>query len=129
LFNRQNIKENATDGKRLTHALQARYNGINIFFEVILMAQTMVNFRIDEDIKKGMERACKDMGLSITAAFTIFATKVSREQKIPFEVSVDPFYSEENMARLKRAIADADAGRNMAVHELITVDDDEVEDA
>ena len=84
----------------------------------------MVNFRIDEDIKRGMEKACKEMGLSMTAAFTIFATKVSREQRIPFEVAADPFYSEENMARLRRAIADADAGRNMTEHELIEVDDE-----
>lgn len=45
------------------------------------MAQTMVNFRMDEDLKKGMEQACKEMGLSMTTAFTMFATKVSREKK------------------------------------------------
>lgn len=55
------------------------------------MAQTMVNFRMDEDLKKGMEQACKEMGLSMTTAFTMFAAKVSREKRIPFEVSVDPF--------------------------------------
>ena len=32
-----------------------------------------------------------------TTAFTIFAKKVSREKRIPFDVSVDPFYSESNM--------------------------------
>lgn len=45
------------------------------------MAQTMVNFRMDEDLKKGMEQACKEMGLSMTTAFTMFATKVSREKE------------------------------------------------
>ena len=90
------------------------------------MAQTMVNFRMDEDLKKNMEQTCKDMGLSMTAAFIIYANKVTREKRIPFEVAVepDPFYSEANMARLKAAIADADAGRNMVEHELIEVDDD-----
>ncbi len=43
------------------------------------MAQTMVNFRMDEELKKSMEQTCKEMGLTMTAAFTIFATKVSRE--------------------------------------------------
>ena len=43
--------------------------------EVTFMAQTMVNFRMDEDLKKGMEQACKEMGLSMTTAFTMFATK------------------------------------------------------
>ena len=35
----------------------------------------------------------------------MFATKVAREKRIPFEVAVDPFYSEQNMARLKNSIA------------------------
>ena len=66
------------------------------------MAQTMVNFRMDEKLKEKMEKTCKDMGLSVTAAYTMFATKVTREQRIPFEVNVDPFFSEENMERLRR---------------------------
>ena len=88
------------------------------------MAQTMVNFRMDEELKKGMESACKDMGISMATAFTIFATKVSKEKRMPFEIAVDPFYSEENQARLRAAIADARAGRNMTEREMIEVDDD-----
>jgi len=81
---------------------------------------------MDEDLKKGMEQACRDMGMSLTTAFTIFATKVSKERRIPFEITADPdpFYSETNMNRLRLAIADANAGRNMTEHELIEVDDD-----
>ena len=36
-------------------------------------------------------------GLSMSAAFTVFAKKVGREKRIPFEVSVDPFYSDSNI--------------------------------
>ena len=61
------------------------------------MAQTMVNFRMDEKLKEKMEKTCKDMGLSVTAAYTMFATKVTREQRIPFEVTADPFFSEEEI--------------------------------
>lgn len=78
------------------------------------MAQTVnVNFRLDEDVKKSMEQACADMGLSMSAAFTIFAKKVGREKRIPFEVSVDPFYSESNMAHLRRGIAALNAGQGV----------------
>lgn len=84
-----------------------------------MMAQVMVNFRMDEDLKKSMEQTCKDMGLTLTAAFTMFATKVTREQRIPFEIVADPFYSRVNIERLERAAADANAGRNMSEHELI----------
>ena len=90
------------------------------------MAQAMVNFRMDEELKKNMEKTCKDMGLSMTTAFTIFANKVTKEKRIPFEVAVkpDPFYSDVNMNRLRIAIADAKEGVNMTEHELIEVDDD-----
>ena len=47
------------------------------------MAQTVnVNFKLDSDVKKSMEQACSDMGLSMSAAFTIFAKKVGRERRI-----------------------------------------------
>ena len=54
------------------------------------MAQVLVNFRIDEEIKKDMEQACREMGLSMSTAFTLFAKKVGREKRIPFEISVEP---------------------------------------
>lgn len=89
------------------------------------MAQTMVNFRMDEDLKKSMEQVCKEMGMSVTTAFTIFATKVSREKRIPFEVAVDPFYSEANIARLKKAVEAVESGKaKLTEHELVEVDDD-----
>ncbi len=50
--------------------------------------------------------------------------KVGREKRIPFEVSVDPFYSESNMAHLRRGIAALNNGKGMA-HEPIDVDVDE----
>lgn len=70
------------------------------------MAQAMVNFRMDEKLKEQMERTCKEMGLTVTAAYTMFATKVTREQRIPFEITADPFYSEINMERLRRNAAE-----------------------
>ena len=90
------------------------------------MAQTMVNFRMDEDLKKEMESACKEMGMSMTTAFIIYANKVSKERRIPFEVAADPdpFYTDVNMGRLRQAIKDIKDGKNMTVHELLEVDDD-----
>lgn len=81
------------------------------------MATATINIRIDEATKRDMEAVCKDLGMSMTTAFTIFAKKVGRERRIPFEVSVDPFYSEENLAHLLRSIAALNAGHGVA-HEL-----------
>ena len=89
------------------------------------MARTEnVNFRLDSDVKRSMEQACSEMGLTLTAAFTIFAKKVSRERRIPFEVSADPFYSDSNMAHLRRGVAALNAGKGVS-HDLIEDDDNE----
>ena len=82
-----------------------------------------VNFRMDADLKKSMEQACSELGMSMSTAFTIFAKKVSREKRIPFEVSVDPFYSENNMRYLESIMRDISAGKaHFADHDLIEVD-------
>ena len=88
------------------------------------MAQSVnVNFKLDKDVKKDMEKACSDMGLSMSAAFTIFAKKVGRERRIPFEVSADPFYSMENIIELERRVANIRSGKStLKEHELIEVE-------
>lgn len=88
------------------------------------MAQAVsVNFKLDADVKKKMEKACYDMGLSMSAAFTIFAKTVGRERRIPFEVSADSFYSDNNVRYLEGIIQDIKSGRaHFAEHDLIEVE-------
>lgn len=54
-----------------------------------------VNLKLDAEVKRSMEQVCSELGLSINDAFTIFAKKVSREKRIPFEVSVNSFCDED----------------------------------
>mgnify|MGYP000401207700 FL=1 len=88
------------------------------------MAQSAnINFRMDKELKKNMEQVCSDLGMSMTTAFTIFAKKVIREQRIPFEVCVDPFYSDSNIRYLEKIKKDIEEGRaNFSEHELIEVE-------
>lgn len=74
------------------------------------MSQALINIRIDEDVKKSMEETCKELGITMSAAFNIFARKMSREKRIPFEVSIDPFYSESNIKALKESIKQLEEG-------------------
>ena len=84
------------------------------------MAQALVNIRMDENLKKDMEATCQELGMNMTTAFTIFAKKMTRERRIPFEVSVDPFYSDANMNYLKNIIVDIESGKSqLKEHELI----------
>ena len=63
-----------------------------------------INIRIDEDLKQSFEEICSALGMNISTAFTIFAKKVAREKRIPFDVSLET----PNDITLK-AIAQADA--------------------
>lgn len=86
------------------------------------MAQVNINIRMDEDLKKQFDSFCYDIGMNMTTAFCVFARKAVRERRIPFEVSADPFYSEENMARLKESIRKVESGeKKLTEHELIEV--------
>lgn len=53
------------------------------------MSMTSVNFRMDSELKQSMEALCRELGITMTAAFTIFAKKMTREQRIPFDVSIE----------------------------------------
>ena len=86
---------------------------------------TQVNFRIDDSIKESAESALKAMGLTMSAAITMFLTKVAREKRIPFEITADPFYSKENIDYLEKMMSDVREGRaHFSEHDLIKVDDE-----
>ena len=90
------------------------------------MAQTLVNVRMDEDIKKSMEETCKELGITMSTAFNIFARKMCREKRIPFEVSIDPFYSKSNIKALKESINQLKEGKviTKTLEELEAIEDE-----
>lgn len=81
------------------------------------MAQTTVSVRMDDALKRDFDSICNDLGLSMSTAITMLAKKMTREKRLPFEVSVDPFYSDENMARLRKSIAQMESTGG-TVHEV-----------
>lgn len=83
------------------------------------MAQTSLNIRMDENLKKQFDSLCEEIGMSMTTAVCIFAKKAVRERRIPFELTADsdPFYSEENIKRLNRSVYQLETGKG-TVHEV-----------
>ncbi len=81
------------------------------------MAQTTISIRIDDALKKDFDNVCGELGISMSAAITMLAKKMTRENRLPFEVSIDPFYSDENMARLRKSIAQMEVTGG-TVHEV-----------
>lgn len=53
------------------------------------MAQTNVNIRMDDNLKQQFDRLCNELGLNMSTAINIFAKTMVRQQRIPFEISLD----------------------------------------
>ena len=71
------------------------------------MAQTSVNIRMDEDLKKQFDNFCSDVGMSMTTAFCIFAKTVVRERRIPFEIRTNE-PNETTYAAMESAVSGED---------------------
>lgn len=73
------------------------------------MAQTNVNIRMDENTKKAFDAFCSEVGLSVSSVFNMFAKKVVREQRIPFEITAEIPNDE-----TKRAIENVRKGQGLS---------------
>ena len=82
-----------------------------------------INMRIDDNLKRDAEALFDELGLSMTAATTLFLKQCIRYQGLPFDGRLDPFYSADNQNHLRKAISDLDAGHG-TVHDLIEVADE-----
>lgn len=82
-----------------------------------------LNIRVDDTLKKQAEAIFSELGISLSAATTIFLKQVVRYNGIPFELRIDPFYSAENQARLlvSKERMERTGG---TVHEPIEANDD-----
>lgn len=86
------------------------------------MSQSIISARIDADDKAQFDQFCENVGLTTSALLNVFVKKVIREQRIPFTIESDSFYSESNLAFLREGIAQLNAGKGIP-HELIEEDD------
>ena len=59
------------------------------------MAQSLINIRMDESLKRKFDYICEELGMNMTTAITVFAKKVCREKRIPFELSISSEYAKE----------------------------------
>ena len=71
----------------------------------------IVNFRMENELREQFDQTLDTMGLNLTSAFTIFAKAVVRSGKIPFEITIDPFYKAEHQNELRNRIEDYESGK------------------
>lgn len=50
---------------------------------------TNISIRMDAELKKQAEQLFSELGMNMTTAFNIFLRQAVRQQKIPFEISLD----------------------------------------
>lgn len=77
------------------------------------MATANITIRLDEDIKRKAESLFDDIGLTMSTAITVFIKAALRKGRIPFELEGDPFWSEENQERLRRAAVRFEQGHTV----------------
>lgn len=85
------------------------------------MSQATLSIRVNSEDKKDFENFCEQAGMNVSVAVNMFVKAVIREQRLPFEVKIDPFYSKENMERLEKAVQQLKDGKGTE-HELIEVE-------
>lgn len=51
------------------------------------MAQATFSVRMDESLKEQFDSLCRDFGMNMTTAITVFARAVVRQRRIPFEIA------------------------------------------
>ena len=82
------------------------------------MAQ--ISLHVDDNLKKNAEIIFNEIGLNMSTAINIFLKAVVRENKIPFELRADPFYSKKNIEELEKRIANLKSGKStLKEHDLI----------
>lgn len=64
---------------------------------------------MDENLKQQFDRLCSELGLNMSTAFNIFAKTMVRQQRIPFEISLDV-----PNAQTLSAVGDVNHGRNLS---------------
>lgn len=74
-----------------------------------------LNVRVDAELKEQAEKIFSALGIPTSTAITMFLKSTVRCQGFPCELSVDPFYSAENQARLQKSIADYESRKSTPI--------------
>ncbi len=63
-----------------------------------------ISLRIDKDIRKEMANVCDELGLSLSAAFNMYAKAVAREKRIPLTLDLKEVYNAKTAKSIKNVV-------------------------
>lgn len=93
------------------------------------MSTKNVTIRMDENLKEASEKLFNALGLNMTTAITAFIKQAVREQRIPFDITLNTPNAQTVQAILEseRMLNDASLKRFTSMAELVEdLDDDEI---
>lgn len=61
------------------------------------MKYTNLSARVELNDKRNFEIFCKNTGMNVSVAINLFIKTVLRENRLPFDIVSDSFYSEKNI--------------------------------
>ena len=83
------------------------------------MPKIRTTLTVDSDIKSQAEIICREMGLTLSSAYTLFLRAIVNTRSLPFRIKAsDTFYSDKNQAVLMESIRELEEGLGQE-HELI----------
>ena len=82
------------------------------------MASVNVTIRMDENDKKNAEKLFSELGLTMNAAFNMFAKQAVREQSIPFKISKNTTIQFLDRSKLDELSEESDNKYKKAYEEL-----------
>lgn len=74
---------------------------------------TNVNITLEDNVAKKLAELCYNMSMDVQDLFSFYAQSVVKDPKLAYRVSasIDPFYSESNLASLAHAVQQEKEGR------------------
>lgn len=90
------------------------------------MKYTNLSARVDLNDKRNFEIFCENTGMNVSVAVNLFIKTVLRENRLPFDIVSDPFYSEKNINVLRHSILQAEQGNviTKTMNELLEMENE-----
>ena len=82
------------------------------------MATVNITIRMDENDKRDAEKLFSELGLTMNAAFNLFAKQAIREQAIPFKITKNPDLERINRNKLNELYDNSSEKHAKAYKEL-----------
>lgn len=80
-----------------------------------------LQIKLDDSLSDDAQCVAARLGMDLPSAVRMILVQMARQNGLPFQASVDPFYSPANQRHLKNMIEDMENDRNLVRRDLLGV--------